>query len=322
MKSIDDIGEWLRSRPGRVRLVGSGSRQTQLPKIDDASLLDFSDCNQIVRLDPGDQTCTVESGVTCAELDAALREHDLELPCLADQASGTIGGLFASDPFGPAAAGCAGPRNLLLGIDGLLADGTAFRSGAPVVKSVAGFDVHKLLVGSHGRLYVAARLHLRLKPRPRFEQWFANRGLDQDQALTLLHGLRAERQAPTVLQLRRERDGSFVVRGRLAGREVHVRAQQRQHGLQPCEALQEFHVAAEPSGEEVIVGQSLPSALGDVLEALPQNAPFAWLGGGRFEAVLPKGTACDTVLQPPLDPGEQRLAAGLKQALDPDGTLV
>lgn len=321
MKSIDEVSEWLRSRPGRVRLVGSGSRQTQLPKAEAASRLDLSGCNQIVRLDPGDQTCTVECGVTRAALDTALHEHDLELPCLADHATGTIGGLFASDPFGPAAAGCAGPRNLLLGIDGLLADGTAFRSGAPVVKSVAGFDVHKLLVGSNGRLFVAARLHLRLKPRPRCEEWFANDGLNQDQALSLLHELRAERQAPTVLQLRRERSGTFAVRGRLAGREVHVHAQLRQHDLQPCEALREFHVDAEQT-DNVIIGQSLPSALANVIAALPEGAPFSWLGGGRFEAAIPSGTTPEPALQPPLDPGEQRLAAGLNNALDPDGILV
>lgn len=319
MKSLDEVREWLQSRPGNVRIVGSGSRPSQRPADGDAHTLDLSGCDRIVRLDPGDQTCTVECGVRRAELDAALAEHDLELPCLSDNEHGTIGGLFASDPFGPAAAGSPSPRNLLLGMDALLADGTQFRSGAPVVKSVAGFDVHKLLVGSHGHLYVAARLHLRLKPRPRHEQWFANDDLDRERALALLRALRIERLPPAVLQLRRGRNGRFAVIGRVTGRAAHVDALLQRHELSPCARHTQFRVAAD-GGETTISGQALPSALPRVLAALPDTAPFAWLGGGRFEAALPAGT--DTPLHRPVDAGEQRLAEGLKHALDPDGILV
>lgn len=349
MNTIDDIAQFLQTRPGRVRLVGSGSRLQPLPPAT-ATELDLSACDKIVRLDAGDQTCTVECGVKLGELKEALAEHNIELPCLYDNAAGTIGGLFASDPFGPAAAGCPDPRNLLLGVDALLANGTAFRSGARVVKSVAGFDVHKLLVGSSGRLFVAARLHLRLKPRPRAEQWFANRDHDLEQALTLLHALRTEQLPPTVLQLRRERDGSFSVCGRLTSRSGHVNAMLRRHALEECEPLTAFHVDARlENGEEVLCGMALPSTLRDVLATLPKHAPFSWLGGGRFETALPDEQVSDAVMQrlpdanvtgailiaaesrsaptdnrwgTPIDPGELRIAAGLKLALDPDGILV
>lgn len=342
MNNANEVIDWLHSRPGKVRLMGSGSRSKSLPAKRSATLLDLSQMNQIVRLDPGDQTCTVECGVPRADLDAALHEHSLELSCLG---GGTIGGLFASDPLGPAAAGCQGPRNLLLGAEAILSDGTAFRSGSRVVKSVAGFDVHKLLVGSHGRLFVATQLHLRLKPRPRAEQWFCNAALCLEEALSLLHALRAEEQPPTVLQLKRIQDGSYSVGGRVTGRSVHVNALKQRHGLKACEQITTFHVEADiPNGEEVLSGQALPSALRNVLGALPENAPFTWLGGGRFEAVLQDTRATDSAIErmpttpasatvllghdnrrgrsTPLDQGEQHLAEGLKQALDPDGILV
>lgn len=342
MNTFEDIAAWLHSSPGRVRVTGSGSRAHTLPPFTDATPLQLSQYNRIERFDAGDQTCTVECGVTRAELDAVLAKDDLELPCLG---GGTIGGLFATDPFGPAAAGCPGPRNLLLGMEALLANGSAFKSGARVVKSVAGFDVHKLFVGSHGRLFVATKLHLHLKPRPRTEQWFANHALERDQALKLVHALRHEAQPPTVLQLRRERNGSFTVGGRVTGRSVHVTSLCKRHELAQCERPANFHVEVTASQEEeVLTGNALPSALPSLVKALPENTPFTWLGGGRFEAAMPNPQATDAALQQlpqanasgtiltgadarrgvstPTDPGEQRLAIGLKNALDPDGILV
>ena len=342
MNTFDDIASWLRSSPGNVRVVGGGSRAHTLPQIKEAIPLHLKQYNRIENLDAGDQTCTVECGVPRAELDAALAEHELELPCLG---GGTIGGLFATDLLGPAAAGCPGPRNLLLGLEALLASGASFKSGARVVKSVAGFDVHKLFVGSNGRLFIAKKLHLRLKPRPRAEQWFSNQALERQQALLLIDALRQEAQPPTVLQLRRERDGNFAVSGRVTGRSAHVISMCKKHALTAGERPVSFHVAAAASSsEEVLSGNALSSALPAVLNLLPEGSPFTWLGGGRFEAAMPHSKATDTALQQlpsanvtgtvligtdsrqgvgtPIDPGEQRLADGLKHALDPNGTFV
>lgn len=342
MITTTEIADWLRSRPGRVRVAGTGSQVDTLPPKSDATKLDLSERNQIIRLDPGDQTCTVEGGVLRSQLDAALAEHDLELPCLG---SGTIAGIFASDPFGPAGPGSIGPRNLLLGIDAMLADGTTFKSGAPVVKSVAGFDVHKLFVGSRGRLFLAMQMHLRLKPRPRSEQWFANRLLTMDEAIALLHALRDEAQPPTTLQLRRERDGKFIVYGRVTGRATHTKSLCKRHALATCEPITSFSLAADlASGEEVIAGNVLPSQLQKLLSSTPPQAPFTWLAGGRFETATSSPEASDALLQTlsetrvpamvfvgaehrrcigtSLDAGEQQLADGLKKALDPDDILV
>ena len=346
MNSVDEIADWLRTRPGKVRLVGSGSRRRYLPPSAGAKLLDVGQLHGIVRLDAEDQTCTVECGLPRTELDAALAEHNVELPCLG---AGTIGGLFAHDPFGSAGPTAPSPRSLLLGMEGLLADGTRFRSGARVVKSVAGFDVHKLLVGSNGRLFIATRLHLRLQPQPRTEQWFHNEDLDRDRALALLRELRLAPLPPAVLQLRRERDGSFAIAGRVTGRAVHTNAMVHRYQLQPSPARSGFHIDAgnEPTGEpteEVLHGQVLASALPQLLDALPQAAPLTWLAGGRFEVAIERPETVDELLRrlpevpatamlavcgehrrgrgTTLHAGEQRLADAIKQALDPDGVLV
>lgn len=335
-----ELQQLLQGRPGRLRLVGSGSRQSRLPDAPDALRLQLRGLATIDRLDGPDQTCSVDCGVLRTELDAALAPLGLELPC---PGQGTLGGLFASDALGAATLGGQSPRTLLLGMEALLADGTPFRAGARVVKSVAGFDVHKLLVGSEGRLFVATRLHLRLKPRPRAEQWFTNDGLELPRAIELLRQLRQQAQGPAALQLQRHPDGRCTVRGRLAGRAAFVAATARELGLRDSAPCWQDHVDA-PAGHEVLAGQALPSALPALLAAAPATSDLLWHGGHRFELTLPTPAASDAVLAAlpklalaarlvvgaparrsrgtALDPGTAALTAQLHRALDPHGILV
>ncbi len=339
-RSAAELVEVLRSRPGRIRLVGSGSRQQRLADAGDAMRLQLGGIAQIERLDAADQTCSVDCGVQRQELDAALTAVGLELPCPGD---GTLGGLFAGDAMGAATAGGQCPRTLLLGMEAVLADGTAFKCGARVVKSVAGFDVHKLFVGSCGRLFVATRLHLRLQPRPRAEQWFLQPDLDQERALALVTALRRLAVQPAALQLARDQTGAFSVLGRLGGRATAVAAMLREHGLRAAPASWRDHVAVAAAGE-VLAGLVLPSVLPALLQSLPAHAEFLWHGGGRCEITSPSVAASDAMLATmtklgmhghvvhgaPLrrgvgtlrDAGHRHLEAALKKALDPHGILV
>ncbi|MEZ6037616.1 MAG: FAD-binding oxidoreductase [Planctomycetota bacterium] len=337
---VDQVSAWLQQRPGRVRVVGSGTQQHELPGSGDAAQLELRRLSAIERLDPGDLTCTVLPGLPRHELDAALAEHALELPCLG---GGTIGGLFAGDPIGAAANGAGNPRGLLLGCDAVLADGTVFKAGARVVKSVAGFDVHKLLVGSRGTLFVATRLHLRLQARPRALRWIERSGLEVEAALRLCRELRTLAAPPDVLVLQRGDDGAYAVRARLVGRARLIDADAARLELRECEPAAPKALTST-NGGEVVRGLALPSALAGLCAALPQRAAFTWFGGGRFEATSPDQPTTDRLLAwcaangcpativagaaprrghgTPLDPGEARLAQGLRTALDPDGIFV
>lgn len=339
-RSRDELAAMLRAQPGRLRVVGSGSRQQRLPDAAGASQLRLDGLAAIARLDAPDLTCSVDCGLLREHLDAALAEKRLELPC---PGGGTLGGLFASDAIGAASPGARGPRSLLLGIDAVLADGTPFRAGSRVVKSVAGFDVHKLFVGSQGRLFVGARLHLRLVPRPRAEQWFAQTGLEPAPAFALLATLRSLAVPPAALQLARDAEGRIEVRGRIAGRASFVAATVREHGLAASAPCWRDHLEP-PAGGEVLAGIVRPSALPALLAALPAGSPFLWHGGGRFEAALASLAAADSLLRAlpalhthacvvrgepsrrgrgtPVDAGQQRIADGLHAALDPHGILA
>ncbi len=337
--TIGEVGEALRAAP-RVRIRGGGSRQDRLPDASGAAFLDLARLDTIERLDAPDQTCTVQAGVPREALDAALADHGLELGCLG---AGTLGGLCASDPLGAAAPGAASPRSLVLGMEALLADGTAFRSGARVVKNVAGFDLHKLFVGSRGLLFVATRLHLRLRPQPRAAAWFAVPDLDADGALRRFLGLRGAAVPPTVLRLARDRRGAFEVAGRIAGRASFVRGELARHGLPESGALARLHLQP-PAGGEVLAGTLLPSRLPRLLAVLPAGAELLLYGGNRCEIAVDSPAATDALLAQlpgvpcsaavvggnparrgrgtPCDAGQQRLAEGLRRTLDPDGKFA
>src|SRR5450755_1910682 len=79
---------------------------------------------------------------------------------------GTVGGLIATGVAGPLRLRFGSPRDLLIGITMVRADGTVARAGGKVVKNVAGYDIGKLLAGSYGTLGLITEATFRLHPRP------------------------------------------------------------------------------------------------------------------------------------------------------------
>ena len=79
----------------------------------------------------------------------------------------TIGACLAAALCGPRRHRYGAPRDLVLGVTLVLADGTIASAGGKVVKNVAGYDLGKLVCGSRGTLGLIARVSLRLHPLPR-----------------------------------------------------------------------------------------------------------------------------------------------------------
>ena len=73
---------------------------------------------------------------------------------------------LATGAAGPRRLRYGTPRDLLIGITVVRADGTVARSGGKVVKNVAGYDLGKLFTGSFGTLGLIVEAVFRLHPRP------------------------------------------------------------------------------------------------------------------------------------------------------------
>lgn len=123
--------------------------------------------NRVVDYSPADLVITVEAGMRLSEVQAVLGEHGQHLPWnppLPDEA--TIGGIVASARSGSWRFRHGTPRDRLLALRAVRGDGVPFKSGAKVVKSVAGYDLHRLLCGSWGTLAVITEITLKVAPLP------------------------------------------------------------------------------------------------------------------------------------------------------------
>ena len=178
-ESADEAAQAVREaveQGQRLRVLGSGSRPWLRESAAQASppadaLLQLDQLHKLLWIDPEDRTCCVEAGMSLAALDAALAEHGLMLP-LFDASQGTLGGALLGGGPSLLAAAWGLPRDQVLGATWLLPDGRVVRSGSRVVKSVAGYDVTRLFLGSRGQLAACINLTVRLRPRPsRWAAW-------------------------------------------------------------------------------------------------------------------------------------------------------
>ncbi|MEB3330170.1 MAG: FAD-binding oxidoreductase [Candidatus Sericytochromatia bacterium] len=120
---------------------------------------------------PQDLTVTVEAGLTLGRLQQLLARHGQHLPLeVEDPDRATVGGLIGAGCVGPRRLGHGTVRDWLLWTEVAMPDGCLVRGGAPVVKSVAGYDTPKLHVGALGSLGVVTAACFRLAPLPAARQ--------------------------------------------------------------------------------------------------------------------------------------------------------
>jgi glycolate oxidase len=130
-------------------------------------ILDLARMDQIMEINIEDRLAIVQPGVVYDDLDRALAPHGFFFP--PDPASGavcTLGGNVATNAGGIKGAKYGTTKDYVLGLEVVLADGQVLRTGSKCMKSVSGFDLTRLFVGSEGTLGVITEITLKINPKP------------------------------------------------------------------------------------------------------------------------------------------------------------
>ena len=147
----------------------------------------------VEEIDPDGGTMRVLAGTTLAAVQEAADRVGLQFALdLGARGSCTIGGNIATNAGGNRVIRYGMARELVLGLEAVLADGTVVSSLNCMLKNNAGYDIKQLFVGTEGTLGVVTRAVLRLHPAPR-ERITAFVGTDSFEALVAL--LRESRAA-------------------------------------------------------------------------------------------------------------------------------
>ena len=125
---------------------------------------------RILEYHPEDMTVTVEAGLLLSDLQAQLKQSGQWLPIDPPFPERTsIAALVGQNLSGPRRYAFGTIREHLLGLTAHLADGRIIKSGGKVVKNVAGYDLHKLFVGSEGSLGTIVQATFKVRPLPEKE---------------------------------------------------------------------------------------------------------------------------------------------------------
>ncbi|SOE23199.1 FAD/FMN-containing dehydrogenase [Spirosomataceae bacterium TFI 002] len=124
--------------------------------------------NEIEELDLYSRTISVQSGVILETIHQAVDKEELLFPMtFGAKGSAQIGGVIATNAGGLRVFRYGMTRNLVLGLEVVLADGTIISSMKKIIKDNSGYDLKQLFIGSEGTLGVITKAVLRLQQKPK-----------------------------------------------------------------------------------------------------------------------------------------------------------
>lgn len=164
-EEVQTVMRWASANRVPVVTRGAGSGLSGgATAVDDGIVLSTEKMRDIV-VDPVTRTAVCQPGLLNAEVKKTVAEYGLWYP--PDPSSYeicSIGGNVATNAGGLCCVKYGVTTDYVLGVQVVLADGTAVRLGGPRLKDVAGLSLTKLFVGSEGTLGVITEVTLRLVP--------------------------------------------------------------------------------------------------------------------------------------------------------------
>ena len=121
----------------------------------------------VEELDPAAQTLTVQAGVVLETIQNTAADAGFFFPVdLGGRGSAQAGGLASTNAGGNCVLRYGMMREVILGMEVVLPDGTVITSLNKMIKNNAGYDLKQMFIGAEGTLGVITRLVLRLYPAP------------------------------------------------------------------------------------------------------------------------------------------------------------
>ena len=167
-ETLEELRSFVQARDGTTLVPMGGGTRLELgnaPAVPFA-LLDLTAalCGEIQH-EAADLTVVVPASATVGEINRALAAEGQWLPLDPPHPSrATIGGVLAVGAAGPLRTRYGLPRDLVLGMTVLRADGELVKAGGRVVKNVTGYDLMRVWCGSLGTLGIITEVALRVLP--------------------------------------------------------------------------------------------------------------------------------------------------------------
>lgn len=235
LKLANETGTPIVPQGGNTGLVGG-----QIPfEGGEEIIVSLSRMNKVRAIDPEGDTMTVDAGVILEQAQAAADQAGRLFPLsLASQGSCQIGGNLATNAGGTAMLAYGNARDMVLGLEVVLADGRVWDGLRALRKDNTGYDLKDLFIGAEGTLGIITGAVLKLFPKPR-------------ERATAFAGLKSVEDAARFFRLARRAGGRSLTTFELIPR-VGIEMVLR-HGSQvrhPLSEEYEWYVLMELSGLE------------------------------------------------------------------------
>ena len=186
-----ELAELVRAANGPLRIVGGGTRGIGVVP---GEALETGGLSGLRLYEPGALTLVAGAGTPLAEVEVALAAEGqrlaFEVPdlraVLGRDGVSTVGGVVAANASGPRRVQVGACRDSLIGVRFVDGVGTVVSNGGRVMKNVTGYDLVKLLAGSHGTLGVLTEVAFKVQARPEAEATLVCHGQGAQGAIAAL----------------------------------------------------------------------------------------------------------------------------------------
>lgn len=167
-EEISNILKWCYSNDTPIVVHGGltnlvGGTETTGHEI----VLSLERMNSIEEIDEQGRTATVQSGVILEHIHEAVESKHLLFPLnFGARGSAQIGGIISSNAGGLRVLKYGMTRQLVLGLEAVMADGTIINAMKKIIKDNSGYDLKQLFIGSEGTLGIVTKAVLKLQEQP------------------------------------------------------------------------------------------------------------------------------------------------------------